>query len=616
MNSNQPDFARARSCAPRRFAAVALVFLAACSDLGGGSAPTKPNDNSPPTKPNDNTPGQNGPSSPPAETGAALVSLRSCNDVEQAVRAAALRAMSELLDRQLETAFEQLDAKQCWFGGRYGELGAPGGAGVFGGVLGPSNAPAAEAQGPTDVSETNNQVSGVDEPDLVKNDDRFLYIVAQGALHILEAWPAAQTKLVARVALPPTPKRLLLQGDRLLVFSSVARSGEELSRYQPWARSGGGECTYGYDCDFTGDGNGTRISVFDVTDRSSPALLRTIETRATFLSARRIGSAVHTVLYEEPELLKTLPVYPKLLESGGLCTGVSLQGTAPNLYEQPVPAEGDRERAERLFNDLRAENLAAIEAAPIEQLLSKVEDQQLTDETCAGFYDSPQADGTAFLSLLSLDLSNDEPVQTSTIVSRPGASYASADSYYISVRQQHAAGYGWYDGLDDAEEVSTIHKFDLAGSGNRYAASGVVKGRVLNQFSMDEYGGHLRIATTSGHLPSPEAHSTVSVLAQRDSALELVGQVDQIAKTEDIRSVRFDGDARLRGHVQEDRPAVRGRPGRARAHRSCWASSRSRASRPTCICSTTSHLLTIGYDADDQGDFAWFRGRACCRSST
>ena len=38
------------------------------------------------------------------------------------------------------------------------------------------------------------------------------------------------------------------------------------------------------------------------------------------------------------------------------------------------------------------------------------------------------------------------------------------------------------------------------------------------------------------------------------------------------------------------------------------ASSRSPASRRTCTCSTTTHLLTIGYDADDHGSFAYFDG--------
>ena len=50
------------------------------------------------------------------------------------------------------------------------------------------------------------------------------------------------------------------------------------------------------------------------------------------------------------------------------------------------------------------------------------------------------------------------------------------------------------------EDYSTaLHAFDITGDGPaRYLASGSVDGHLLNQFSMDEYDGHLRVATTDG----------------------------------------------------------------------------------------------------------------------
>jgi hypothetical protein len=85
--------------------------------------------------------------------------------------------------------------------------------------------------------------------------------------------------------------------------------------------------------------------------------------------------------------------------------------------------------------------------------------------------------------------------------------------------------------------------------------------------------------------------------------------VDKLAPTEDIRSVRFDGD---KGYVvtfkktdplfvidlaQPTRPRVLGElkiPGFSTYMHKM----------------DETHLLTIGYDADDQGDFAWFAGVA------
>ncbi|MGC4065872.1 MAG: beta-propeller domain-containing protein [Polyangiaceae bacterium] len=74
-----------------------------------------------------------------------------------------------------------------------------------------------------------------------------------------------------------------------------------------------------------------------------------------------------------------------------------------------------------------------------------------------------------------------------------------------------------------------------------YLASGMVPGHVLNQFSMDEYQGALRIATSKGRVPDPKVESVMSVLAQEGSTLSVIGQISGIAPTEDIRSVRFQG---------------------------------------------------------------------------
>jgi uncharacterized secreted protein with C-terminal beta-propeller domain len=124
---------------------------------------------------------------------------------------------------------------------------------------------------------------------------------------------------------------------------------------------------------------------------------------------------------------------------------------------------------------------------------------------------------------------------------------------------------------------------------------------------MDEYEGHLRIATTTGHLTFSDLHNTVSILEDQGDGLVLVGTVDDIAPREDIRSVRFDGD---RGFVvtfektdplfaldlsDPKNPILKGElviPGFS-----------------TYIHPMDeNHLLTIGYGGDDQGSFSWFEG--------
>jgi uncharacterized secreted protein with C-terminal beta-propeller domain len=159
------------------------------------------------------------------------------------------------------------------------------------------------------------------------------------------------------------------------------------------------------------------------------------------------------------------------------------------------------------------------------------------------------------------------------------------------------------------QEASTVHKFSLQNepAGCAYVGSGVVKGRVLNQFSMDEHDGHLRIATTSGHVPNPNVHSTLSILVDNDTHLNVVGQIDSIAPTEDIRSVRFDRNRAFVVTFKKTDPLFAfdlSNPSAPRIEGELKIPGYSTYMH----LMDEDHLLTMGYDADDQGDFAWFQG--------
>jgi len=96
-------------------------------------------------------------------------------------------------------------------------------------------------------------------------------------------------------------------------------------------------------------------------------------------------------------------------------------------------------------------------------------------------------------------------------------------------------------------ERTGIVKIDLAGFTT--SATGSVPGSVLNQFSLDEYNGYLRIATTVGDTWggtfmgiwwfSSDSANDVYVL---DGSLNVVGAVQDLGLTEQIYAVRFIGD--------------------------------------------------------------------------
>jgi uncharacterized secreted protein with C-terminal beta-propeller domain len=91
-------------------------------------------------------------------------------------------------------------------------------------------------------------------------------------------------------------------------------------------------------------------------------------------------------------------------------------------------------------------------------------------------------------------------------------------------------------------EETEVHRFDVTRPGAPvYAASGKVAGRLLNQYSLSEHDGHLRVATTTGGEGRGQGRSVSGVHVLRTSDLTKAGEVGGLGKGEQIYSVRFIG---------------------------------------------------------------------------
>ncbi|HYG68986.1 MAG TPA: beta-propeller domain-containing protein, partial [Anaeromyxobacteraceae bacterium] len=456
-----------------------------------------------------------------------------------------------------------------------------------------------DGSGPTDRSGTNDQVAGVDEPDLVKSDGAHLYVAAGGRLQVLAAWPAAETRRIATLTVPGTAKRLLVHGDRVVVFSSLA---PELASPPPggvepllpvasipWPP----ECTYGYDCVPQGDGTPLAVTVVDVSDRAAPRIVRELRFSGSYLAARRIDDAVHVVVTSPERWFEGLDDGSSLL-----CRG---------LPERVVRAEIER---------LREHNRAVVEAADVSSWLPSAVDvtyaggaphERRPFAGCGGYWAAPEAEGTAFLSVASFSLGDDATAGVTTILGRPGFVYAAPETLYVATPQRWFGGPWFFADPGASEEATTVHAFALrSGAASEYLGSGAVKGRVLNSFALDEHDGDLRVATTRGWA-GQDLSNAVTVLRHDGIALQPIGAVEGIAPGEDIRAVRFDGD---RGFVvtfektdplfvldlsDPEWPRVTGElvvPGFS----------------TYLHLVDPAHLLTIGFDADDEGSFSWFQG--------
>ena len=102
-------------------------------------------------------------------------------------------------------------------------------------------------------------------------------------------------------------------------------------------------------------------------------------------------------------------------------------------------------------------------------------------------------------------------------------------------------------------------------------------------------------------------HSTLSVLEESNGALLVIGTLDRIAPTEDIRSVRFDGDRAFVVTFKKTDPLFVFDLANPRAPHMLGELKIPGFSTYMHMMDAT-HLLTIGYDAADQGNFAYFTG--------
>lgn len=97
-----------------------------------------------------------------------------------------------------------------------------------------------------------------------------------------------------------------------------------------------------------------------------------------------------------------------------------------------------------------------------------------------------------------------------------------------------------YDNRDDNGTVKTVvNSFALNGTEITHKATGSFKGTCLNQYSFDEYQGNLRVAATYYDYRKAVDVSCVYVL---DDSLNIIGELTDIAKDEQVKAVRFMGD--------------------------------------------------------------------------
>lgn len=136
---------------------------------------------------------------------------------------------------------------------------------------------------------------------------------------------------------------------------------------------------------------------------------------------------------------------------------------------------------------------------------------------------------SAYIVLTSLNImGGDDFSDTLSILGGDGICYASEENIYIA-------------SLTADYTKTTISRFHYQDGKLKENGEKTFRGKILNQFSMDEYEGKLRFVATTEHT-GWFTSSISNGLYVLDENMELLGKVDRLAKSERIYSARFMGD--------------------------------------------------------------------------
>ncbi len=226
------------------------------------------------------------------------------------------------------------------------------------------------------------------------------------------------------------------------------------------------------------------VNVYDISNKTHPRLTRTLSLNGTLSGSRMIGNYVYATVNQ-------LAVHPNTNKT-------HLEVALPKIST--------------------ADAVKEIQATEIRYI--NVPD--------AFYY---------FTTVIAVNIINDaqEPTYETFLTGSTACMYVSQSNMYLTIPNTSV----WIlsAGVSGTRDETLIYRVKLDGEEIVCEAEGAVSGYVLNQFSMDEYNGFFRIATTKWTNDGSKNN-----LYSLNMSLNIVGELEGLAPGERIYSARFMGD--------------------------------------------------------------------------
>lgn len=376
-------------------------------------------------------------------------------------------------------------------------------------------------------STTNNQVYGVEEGDLVQCDGKYLYVANSRGISIIHSYPAEKAKVVSKITFSSgaIPNEIYLNKDKLAVILGNLQSQ-----------------------------SGVTIEVFDISDREKPVLKRKIDFKGNYLNSRMIGNYVYIIantaaIEYEPVTGKEQIRLPEISINEGNYTI-----DAKDIHYFDYPDYFDQYTlimSFNIFNDNEAEKNETFLSGASQNIFSSQENIYLLSPKIPDLknyvskiinslketlpYDTArQLDGLSTLSPAK-QISGLEKIINDNL------SDFSDQQLNALEQKMNSLFIGFNNNINRENRKTVIRKFSIKDGKINYNSQGEIPGSVLNQFSMDEYEGFFRVATTSQRFIFGEPLSTSNNMYILDQKMKIAGKLEGVAPSEKIYSVRYFG---------------------------------------------------------------------------
>ena len=394
--------------------------------------------------------------------------------------------------------------------------------------------------GGSEYSTTNVQVQNVDEPDYLKNDSKYVYIVSQNTLSIIDAYPAESAELVLKIALDIESQyiqNMFLNEDKLVIFYNGQSDDEIIPQYDFVPRRSYSPVTHAL--------------IVDVSDKENPTILKDYSIDGHFMDARMIGDYAYFVT--NSNLDHQYPRLPIIMED-------SVRIMTPDAFYF------DNVEQFSNFNTLTAIDIFGDKINSESFLMGYSGTFYVSEDnfyltyqqnTPFGFYENSSRD--RFFDVVVPLLPNNIQEQIKSI---QNDSSINSTTQWMKISELMQKSYNEmeknekeelfelirealneYDAkIQEDTRKTIIHKISIDEDKIEYVAKGSVPGRLLNQFSMDENGDRFRVATTTEYYIQHQGTVRANAVYVLDEQLNIVGGLDEIAPDESIFSARFMDD--------------------------------------------------------------------------